>query len=121
MLRLGNIKSKVVWEQAGITLMLSPLYDDKDKEFYDKCTEYIYHEGKMVDFKHDDVKYYELVGQECISSWEGVIDEKGGPVECTPDKVARFMKVPKASEFVMSHVKTLQLSLKKEEEDAKND
>jgi hypothetical protein len=123
MLLLGNIKSKEHWPQAKLDITLSPLYQDKDFEFRTEATERIYEDGKLQDVRFNETKFYELVGLECIHGWsgEGVVDENGEPVECTPEAIKRFMKVPTASEFIMSKVQSLGLSLKKEVEDAKND
>ncbi len=123
MLLLGKVKTEVSWPAAELKITLTPLHEDKDRLFRKECTTQVFKEGKLVDIEFDDTKYHELVGAECIHAWSGngVGDENGNPAECTPSNIARFMNVGEARKFIMSKVKSLDICLKKELVEAKND
>ncbi|MDT8382995.1 MAG: hypothetical protein RRB22_01115 [Gammaproteobacteria bacterium] len=122
MLMLGAPPQKKDWPEAGISLDLLPLPEDKDQEFIAATMKEVRDDdGKLVNILRDTARYAQLVGNHCIKGWSGVVDAKKKPLKCTEKNIDSFMLIDKASDFVFASVKGLSLHIVNEAEDAKKD
>jgi len=120
MLMLGAPAQKVEWPEAGISLNLIPLPEDKDQEFVKETQIEVRDDsGKLINIERDVAKYAQLVGNYCIKSWNGVVDAKKKPLKSTSKNINDFMLIDMASNFVFGKVKGLSLLIAKETEAAK--
>ena len=94
--------------------------EERDQALVDETTERVIDDnGRVTDVKRDVPRYVQLVGRECIRGWEGVTDEAGNVVDCTPEAIDEFMQIQPAREFVLGKVRGLDLWLRGETDAAK--
>lgn len=116
MLILNAQKKWVLWEPAGIRLLLSPLSVGLRAELAERATEKA--AGKGARPRFDVGRYNGLVGEHCIHDWAGVMAQNGETAqfaaECTAANKAAFMQIDAAAEFVFENVTGLALHMASE-------
>lgn len=119
MLRIDNRRRWRVWKEAGVSLLMSPLTPEKDREFVDATTTYVRDDdGRVTDVKRDVREYNRLVGRECVHDWKGVVHEVAEntcePLDFSPEALDAFMTLEPASNYVFNEAKGLGMHLVRE-------
>ena len=121
MLVLDAIVRECEWKAAGITLGISPLPENVDQRFIQETTkQFTDAAGRVIRAERDTATYAQKVGNHCIKSWTGVVNNQGDPVTLTPEAVDQFMLIEPAQQFVFARVKSLKMYLYEETQAAGN-